>query len=99
MKLGHCLKFKICALSTVKGMVLFMCLAIPAEIIELRGVRALSRIMGAETEISIELLNDVKVGDYVIVHAGCAISIVDKQEAEMTLDLFREIEALGDLKR
>jgi hydrogenase expression/formation protein HypC len=75
-----------------------MCLAIPVEIIELRGNKALSRIMGAETEISIELLNDVAVGDFVILHAGCAISKVDKQEAEMTLELFREIEALGDMK-
>ena len=65
---------------------LFMCLAVPGEIIEIRGKKALVDILGNTLEVSIEL----------IVHAGCAISKVDKNEALETIKLFRELEELRD---
>jgi hydrogenase expression/formation protein HypC len=52
---------------------------------------------GVKREISFLLLDDVKVGDYVIVHAGFAINKVDASEAEMTLNAIRE--AMGLIER
>lgn len=72
-----------------------MCLAVPGEIIEIRGKRALVDILGNTIEASIELMDDIAVGDYIIVHAGCAISKVDKSEAIETIKLFRELEGLN----
>ena len=68
-----------------------MCLAIPGEVLEINGKKATVSIMGAKSEASIELLEDVKPGDYVIVHAGCAIAIVDNKEARDTIELFQEL--------
>ncbi len=70
-----------------------MCLAIPARIVSLLGAsRALIDIGGVQKEISIELVDDVAVGDYVIVHVGYALSRLDEMEAEKTLALFAEID-------
>ena len=73
-----------------------MCLGVPAKVVEIRGTRASVDVMGATTEISIEFLKDVKPGDYVIVHAGCAIQILDEDEAVNTLELFRELEEFAN---
>lgn len=73
-----------------------MCLAVPGEIIEIRGKKALVDILGNTLEVSIELLDNIAVGDFIIVHAGCAISKVDKNEALETIKLFRELEELRD---
>jgi hydrogenase expression/formation protein HypC len=71
-----------------------MCLALPALIVELRenelGVVDLD---GVRKEISLALVDDVRVGDYVIVHVGYALGKLDTGEAEATLRLFAEIEA------
>jgi hydrogenase expression/formation protein HypC len=70
-----------------------MCLAIPAKIIELQGDRmATVDINGAHQQISIELLEDVKIGDYVIMHVGCALNKLDPEEAARTLELFEELD-------
>ena len=68
-----------------------MCLAIPGQVISIKGTSAVISVMGVLKEVSIELLKEVKVGDYLIVHAGCAISILDEQEALKTLRLFEEL--------
>lgn len=68
-----------------------MCLGIPGKIIEIKGKSAVADILGAEREISIDLLGGVKVGDYVLIHAGCAIQIVDEEEAAATIGLFNEL--------
>ncbi|MCX7708296.1 MAG: HypC/HybG/HupF family hydrogenase formation chaperone [Clostridia bacterium] len=68
-----------------------MCLAIPGEVLEIKDKKAVISVMGAKTEVSIELLENVKIGDYLIVHAGCAIAIVDEKEAMETIELFREL--------
>ena len=68
-----------------------MCLAIPGKVLEIDGTMAVIDYgAGTAREADITLV-DPSVGDYVIVHAGFAIQIVDPQEAEETLQLFREI--------
>lgn len=68
-----------------------MCLAIPAQISELHeGNMATVDILGVTREISVDLTPSVQVEDYVLVHAGFAIEVVDEQFAQETLDLIRE---------
>ncbi len=68
-----------------------MCLAIPALIKSIQGHQAEADIDGVTREISIQLTPEVKVGEYVLLHTGYAISIIDAEEAEETLKLLREI--------
>ncbi|MEM1514551.1 MAG: HypC/HybG/HupF family hydrogenase formation chaperone [Candidatus Bathyarchaeia archaeon] len=67
-----------------------MCLAVPARIIEVNGDLAKVDFGGVIREANVSLV-DAKVGDYVLVHAGYAIQVLDKEEAEETLRLWREI--------
>lgn len=68
-----------------------MCLAVPGKVIEVRNDRAIVDFGGIKREVVISLLDNVKIGEYVIVHAGFAIERLDKEEAEETLRLLREI--------
>lgn len=72
-----------------------MCLAVPAEIRSIDGRMATVDYGGVSRTANISLV-DAKVGDYVIVHAGYAIQVMDKEEAERTLQIFREMLALED---
>jgi len=66
-----------------------MCLAIPVRVVELRGdSTAVVDLAGVRKEISLALVDDVQVGDYVILHVGYALSKLDAAEAERTLALF-----------
>ena len=67
-----------------------MCLAVPAEVKKIEGRMATVDYGGVTRTANISLV-DAKVGDYVIVHAGYAIQVMDKDEAEKTLDIFREM--------
>ncbi|HEY8160679.1 MAG TPA: HypC/HybG/HupF family hydrogenase formation chaperone [Methylocystis sp.] len=68
-----------------------MCLAIPVRIIELLPEQmAKVSLDGVTKAISVALVDDVCVGDYVILHVGFALSKVDAQEAERTLAMIRE---------
>jgi len=67
-----------------------MCLAVPAEIKSIDGQTATVDYGGVTRTANISLV-EVRVGDYVIVHAGYAIQVLDKEEAEKTLELFREL--------
>lgn len=72
-----------------------MCLAVPAEVVELRnGDMALVRVGGIKQEISLMLVEGIEVGDYVLVHAGFAIEKVDREEAERTRELLQELARL-----
>ncbi len=69
-----------------------MCLAIPACVEELIGENsAIVNLGGVRKDISLALLDDVAVGDYVIVHVGFALQKLDPEEAAQTLALFAEI--------
>jgi hydrogenase expression/formation protein HypC len=68
-----------------------MCLAIPALITSIEGLMARAEVGGVARAISLVLTPEAQVGDYVLVHTGFAISIVDEQEAQETLRLLREL--------
>jgi hydrogenase expression/formation protein HypC len=69
-----------------------MCLAIPARLVELRAdERAIVNLGGIRKDVSIELVPEAQIGDYVIVHVGHAIGMIDPEEAERTLALFGEM--------
>lgn len=70
-----------------------MCLAIPACVVELReGDRAVVEVGGVRKEISLALVDDIAVGDYVILHVGYALHVIDPEEARRTLELFADSE-------
>jgi len=69
-----------------------MCLAIPAKVISIDGSSALVSIEDVEYKASLLLLNDVKPGDFVMLHAGFAIQKVDAEEAAYTLQLLNDEE-------
>lgn len=69
-----------------------MCLAVPALIIEKHGDLAKASVGGVVREISLELIDRAAdVGDYVLLHAGFAIHKIEREEAEETLRLMREV--------
>ena len=68
-----------------------MCLAIPALITSIEEKEAEIEIGGVTRRISLMLTPEARVGDYVLVHTGYAINVLDEQEAEETLQLFKEI--------
>ncbi len=67
-----------------------MCLAVPAEVKSIEGPMATVDYGGVRRTANISLV-EAKVGDFVIVHAGYAIEVMDREEAEKTLDIFREM--------
>jgi hydrogenase expression/formation protein HypC len=71
-----------------------MCVAIPARIKSIQESMARVEIGGVERSASLLLTPEAKLGDYVLIHAGFAIHVIDEQEAMETLKLFQEIEAL-----
>lgn len=71
-----------------------MCLAIPACVEEIVSEDcAIVNLSGVRREVSLVLMDDVRIGDYVIVHVGFALQKIDPLEAERTLALFAEIQA------
>jgi hydrogenase expression/formation protein HypC len=77
-----------------------MCLAIPGKILDLEqdGESRLARVEfgGITRKVSLDLVPEAGVGDYVIVHVGFAISKVDEEEAHRTLELLEQMSALQD---
>jgi len=73
--------------------VITMCLAVPARLVEIRESTGLAEFGGVRREVSVMLVPEAKVGDYVLVHAGCAIETLDAAEAAETLRLFAELAA------
>ena len=73
-----------------------MCLAVPMKIVEiLEDGKALVRQDDLETEVDLTLVQNPSVGEYVIIHAGYAIDLLDMEEAEERLKLFRAMEEAG----
>jgi hydrogenase expression/formation protein HypC len=76
-----------------------MCLAVPGKIINISGDEPLVRMgtidfSGIKKEISLAYLPEAKIDDYVIVHAGFAISIIDEEDARESLKAFQELDDL-----
>lgn len=68
-----------------------MCLAVPGRVVDLKNNLAVVDFGGTKREVSVSLIPDVKKNDYVLVHAGFAIEILNQKEALETLSLFHEI--------
>jgi hydrogenase expression/formation protein HypC len=74
-----------------------MCLAVPVRIVSIDGNEAETEIAGVRRRVSIALTPEAKVGDYVLLHTGYAIGVVDEAEAEETLKLLEEIASLSEI--
>jgi hydrogenase expression/formation protein HypC len=78
-----------------------MCLAVPGKLLSVAGDEPLARtgkvsFGGIMKEVSLACVPEARIGDYVIVHAGLAISVLDEEEAARTLEYLRQIQALGE---
>ncbi len=76
-----------------------MCLAIPALVKSIERQQAEVEVGGVSRKIGIWLTPEVKVGDYVLIHTGYAINVIDEAEAEETLKLLQQLagQMTGDL--
>ncbi len=68
-----------------------MCLGIPAKILSIDGQKARISLGGAEYNAALNLVDDVQVGDYVLLHCGFAIQKIDEKDAMETIKLLKEI--------
>lgn len=69
-----------------------MCLAVPGKIVEIQDMLATVDISGVARKVSLMLLPEAKVGEFVLIHAGFAIQSIDEEEVRKTLELFKELE-------
>jgi len=72
-----------------------MCLSIPAKIETINGETATVDAGGAKYDANIQLVPEAKVGDYILIHTGLAIQIIDEEEAKASLEAFNEFESLN----
>jgi hydrogenase expression/formation protein HypC len=68
-----------------------MCLAVPMKVISRKDTMGMTEMAGVKKEISFMMLPEAEAGDFVIVHAGFAIQRLNEEEAQKTLDLFKEM--------
>lgn len=71
-----------------------MCIAIPGKIISIEGMKAKTDFNGNIVDVNVGLI-DPMVGDYVLVHAGCAIEVMSKEKAQDLIDIFKELDEMG----
>ena len=76
-----------------------MCLAVPMKLTECGEGLGVVEIDGVRREVSLMLLDDAKVGEYLLIHAGYAIGRVDEAEAKETLELLRQLGDVGEAAR
>lgn len=69
-----------------------MCLSVPAKVIEIEENLAMVELGGTKTKVSLDLVEDIEINDYVLVHTGFALQKIDEEEAKRTLELFDEFE-------
>lgn len=70
-----------------------MCVALPGIVIETDGIISKVDFQGNIIDVNLSIV-DAKVGDYVLVHAGCAIEVLQKEAAEEIIELFAELESV-----
>ena len=68
-----------------------MCLAVPLRLIEINGAVGEGEFDGVRRKVQLTFVPNAKVGDYVIVHAGFAVEIMDEEQAELDREAFREV--------
>jgi hydrogenase expression/formation protein HypC len=69
-----------------------MCLGIPMKLVSKEGSTGKVELEGVRRNVALDLLPEAEIGDYVIVHAGYGIQVLDEQAAQETLDLLAQIE-------
>ena len=72
-----------------------MCLAIPGQVVDVRDSTATIDMMGVRRDISLSLTPSAQIGDWVLVHAGFAIEVIDAEQAEETIEIVRELDELA----
>lgn len=68
-----------------------MCLGVPARVISLDGNSGMIEIGNVKREAFMHLVPEVQIGDYVLIHAGCAIQILDQVEASRSIEFLKEL--------
>ena len=68
-----------------------MCLAVPAQIVESEDMLATVDVGGVQRQVSMLLLPEAQIGDYVLIHAGFAMQQIDEEEAKLTWSLLQEM--------
>ena len=74
-----------------------MCLAVPVQVVSIDGNEAKVEIGGVKRQVSIMLTPEAKVGDYVLLHTGYAINVIDEAEAQETLKILEEMASLDEI--
>ena len=74
-----------------------MCLAVPVKVVSIEGNEAEVEIGGVSRRVSIVLTPEAKVGDYVLLHTGYAINVVNEAEAKETLRILEEMASLDEV--
>ena len=72
-----------------------MCLGIPMKIVEMDGSNAVAEAGGIRKNVRLDLLSDVRIDDYVLIHTGYAIEKIDEREALETLELIKKVYRAG----
>jgi hydrogenase expression/formation protein HypC len=81
-----------------------MCLAIPGKIIaidnEIDDIFRIAKVSfeGIVKEVNLAMVPEAGIGDYVLVHVGSAISVVDEEEANRTMEILKQMDDLGELE-
>ncbi len=76
-----------------------VCLAVPAKIVERKDLLATVDVNGITRDVSLMLLPESEIGEWVLIHAGFAIQAIDEEEAQKTLELLKELEQYEELER
>jgi hydrogenase expression/formation protein HypC len=72
-----------------------MCVAVPGKIVDIENDLGKVDFLGAIRNISLDLIDDVEIGDYIIAHAGYAVEKIKEEEAIETIKLFEELREIG----
>lgn len=68
-----------------------MCIGVPGQIISIEGKQGIIETKGIQRKVNLFLVPEAEIGDYVMVHAGTAIQIIDAEDAKATLELLEEL--------
>jgi len=66
-----------------------VCLAVPGKVLSIKGQMGIIEVGSIKRKVFLHLVPEVSVDDYVLMHAGCAIQMIDEVEAKITLDILR----------
>ena len=73
-----------------------MCFALPMCVIELNEEGGICELEGCKSQVNLDLVQGVQPGEYVLVHTGCAIQVIDEDEAAKTQELYQQMAEIMD---